>query len=81
MGWREGKGREGWEEAQKTVRNCLEWKNFCCCGCIKSMLWVGVVRGGSRGGLWGLETPLQKYIREAKRMMYWYRNTLKCIIS
>ena len=26
------------------------------------------------GGLWGLETPLQKYIREAKRMMYWYKN-------
>ena len=33
------------------------------------------------GGLWGLETPLQKYIREAKRMMHWYKNTLKCIIS
>ena len=27
------------------------------------------------GGLWGLEIPLQKYIREAKRMMYWYKNT------
>ena len=25
-------------------------------------------------GLWGLETPLQKYIMEVKRMMYWYNN-------
>ena len=39
-------------------------------------------RGGSRGGLWGLETPLQKYIRacEAKRMMYWYKNILKNVL-
>ena len=37
--------------------------------------------GADPGDLWGLETPLQKYIREAKRMMYWYKNTLKCIIS
>ena len=29
----------------------------------------------------GLETPLQKYIKEANRVMYWYKNTLKCIIS
>ena len=38
-------------------------------------------QGRIQGGLWGLETPLQKYIRVAKRMMYWYKNTLKCIIS
>ena len=29
-------------------------------------------RGGSRGFL-GSTDPLQKYIREAKRMMYWYQ--------
>ena len=35
-----------------------------------------VITGADPGGLWGLKTPLQKYIREAKRMMYWYKNTL-----
>ena len=40
-----------------------------------------ICQGRIQGGLWGLKTPLQKYIREAKRMMYWYKNTLKCIIS
>ena len=41
------------------------------------------ISGADPGGLWGLETPLglQKYIKEAKRMMYWYKNTLKHIIS
>ena len=34
--------------------------------------------GADPGGLWGLETPLQKYIREAKRMMYWYKITKMC---
>ena len=29
---------------------------------------LAILRGGSRGGLWGLETPLQKYIKEAKRV-------------
>ena len=29
--------------------------------------------GADPGGLWGLEIPLQKYIRELKRMMYWYK--------
>ena len=38
--------------------------------------------GADPGGVFGvLRPPLQKYIREAKRMMYWYKNTLKCIIS
>ena len=35
-----------------------------------------VCRGRSRGVFaWDLETPLQKYIKEAKRVMYWYKNT------
>jgi len=35
------------------------------------------IRGGSRGGLWGLETPPPppKHIREAKGMMCCYKNT------
>ena len=33
------------------------------------------------GGPLGFRDSLQKYIKEAKRMMYWYKNTLKCIIS
>ena len=37
--------------------------------------------GADPGGLWSLETSLQKYIKEAKRVVYWYKNTLKCIIS
>ena len=35
------------------------------------------IRDGSRGSL-GSYDPLQKYIREAKRMMYWYKTTLNC---
>ena len=38
-------------------------------------------RGGSRGVFGVSRPPLQKYIREAKKMIYWYKNTLKCIIS
>ena len=35
-----------------------------------------------QGGLWGLKIPSRNIrIREAKRMMYWYNNTLECIIS
>ena len=34
-------------------------------------------REGQRGQL----TPLQSHIREVKRMMYKYKNTLKCTIS
>ena len=43
---------------------------------------VGDQLGADLGeGLWSLETPSRNtYIREAKRMMYWYKNTLKCII-
>ena len=37
--------------------------------------------GADPGGSLGSRDPLQKYIREAKGMMYWYKNTLKCIIS
>ena len=37
--------------------------------------------GTDPGGLWGSGDPLQKYNREAKRMRYWYKNTLKYIIS
>ena len=36
-------------------------------------------QGRIQGGLWGLETPLQKYIREAKRIMYWYK-TRECSV-
>ena len=43
---------------------------------------VGVVSGTDPGGSLGSrDLPLQKYIKEAKRVMYWYKNTLKCIIS
>ena len=38
-------------------------------------------QGWIQGGSLGSRDPLQKYIKEAKRMMYWYKNTLKCIIS
>ena len=37
--------------------------------------------GADPGGSLGSQDPLQKYIREAKRMMYWYKITLKCVIS
>ena len=33
-------------------------------------------QGRIQEGLWGLEIPLQKYIKEAKRVMYWYKNAL-----
>ena len=32
------------------------------------------IAGADPGGPWGFEIPLQKYIREVKRMMYWYKN-------
>ena len=51
----------------------VSWKSM-----IAPMTAYNSCRGGSKGGL---ETPLQKYIKEAKRTMYWYKNTLKCIIS
>ena len=39
-------------------------------------------RGGSKGGQKGQFIPLQNHIREVdKRMMYKYKNTLKCTIS
>ena len=40
--------------------------------------------GADPGGFLGSRDPpppLQKYIKEAKRVIYWYKNTLKCIIS
>ena len=52
----------------------VSWKSM-----IAPMTAYNSGRGGSKGGLWGLKTPLQKYIKEAKRTMYWYKNTLKCI--
>ena len=35
-----------------------------------------IEQGRIQGGLWGSGDSLQKYIREAKRMRYWYKNTL-----
>ena len=49
------------DEWYEAIRSRTDWKMLC--------------RGGFRGGLWGLETSHQKYIRETKRMMYWYKNT------
>ena len=43
---------------------------------------VIMISGADPGGSLGSrDPPLQKYIKEAKRVMYWYKNTLKCIIS
>ena len=36
---------------------------------LKVFLWH---QGRIQRGLWGLKTPIQKYIKEAKRVMYWY---------
>ena len=42
---------------------------------------ICIVAGADPGGSLGSQAPpLQKYIKEAKRVMYWYK-TLKCIIS
>ena len=40
------------------------------------MHWISPPHQGQiqRGSL-GSQDPLQKYIRDAKRMMYWYKNT------
>ena len=47
-----------------------------------SMHYFNSHPGADPGGVFEVSRPpLQKYIREAKRMMYWYKNTLKCIIS
>ena len=47
--------------------------------------YIGIMderaRGGSKGGQRGQLTPLQNHIKEVKRMMYKYKNTLKCTIS
>ena len=38
---------------------------------------IGVTTLDPREGSLGSRDPLQKYIREAKRMVYWYKNTKK----
>ena len=39
------------------------------CACTCGYTHVHTSQGWIQGGLWGLETPLQKYIKEAKRVM------------
>ena len=50
---------------------------------VKCLLLYKIVTGADSEAVFGvwILTPLQKYIKEAKRVMYWYKNTLKCIIS
>ena len=49
--------------------------------CMHLASYIGAIAGADPGGSLGSRDPLQKYIKEAKRVMYWYKNTLKCIIS
>ena len=41
-----------------------------------TIVYTVYMAGGDPRGVFGVSRPpLQKYIKEAKRMMYWYKNT------